>query len=178
MKKQHPLLTEIQLGRSVQDVAQSLCDEMGFELVGQNDLENCIKELIRLNDPKARFVVWRHDQSCCVSVVNNKKWSDEFDIDYWDNEDNFALEDQAYADCECLNEVVEKLFGIKRPKKKRQITKEQYVKCKGKICPFCAKKSTPYVIDDATWNLKEGVACSKCGETWFNEIKRVLVGFS
>lgn len=173
--KTHPLITEIQLGRSIKEVALEMCDDMDFQLLGTDEIESCIKELILLNDPKAKFVVFMFHDNCWLSLVNNE-WPAYAEFNYWD--DGYARDDDAFSDCELLNEVVRRLFATEKKQKKIKIKRSDYVKKKGKVCPYCGKKKTVVVLDDFVTNsTRQNLACSGCGETWTENHKLVLTGY-
>lgn len=88
--KTHPLIREIQLGRSVESVCGDFIEEMDFQKMDELELVDAIKELIRLNDPKVRFAVFVEEDECYVSLLNNE-WPERLDFEYWDDEYRFAL---------------------------------------------------------------------------------------
>lgn len=175
--KSHPLIREIELGRPVESISEQLYEELDFQVV--DNLEGVIKELIRLNDPNARFAVFTKDDNCYITLLNHEEsyeWPRNLDFHYWDDEDRYARSDDADLDCEQLNEVVRRLFGTK-DKSVKKMTKEQFLKKKGKCCPYCGISKVVILDDFITWKTSQIVGCSKCGRTWMRNYEMKLEGY-
>ena len=170
--KNHPLLMEVQLGKSVDE----LCEEHFSGLEGWFEIEDVVREIIELNDPNIRFAVDLGYESCQIIALNSRSNTElECQLDYWDDEGNFAREEDAGHDCNLLNEIVCRLFGIVHEKPEAKITDKQYIE--QERCPFCLHKKL-IRLDDQTWNNKDEMGCTRCGETWYKETKTIVTGFS
>jgi len=182
----HPLLTEIQLGRSIKDVAESLLEEaetndIQVHSLDANDLEKVIKELIRVNNKNIRWHVCYGYDSCSVLTLDKKFQDDLFD--YWDDE-GWAREDEAHDDCNFLNEVTKKLFAVEDKPQKAKVTQADFKKKKGKVCPYCKSTkvtsigilSTYMPKDD--WIANRQMACTKCNAEWTEEYKLTISKYS
>lgn len=173
-KPKHPLIREIQLGKSVKDVIDEHFSELSIEgLDTEARLEEIVKEIIRINKNDLRFAVVLENDSCDIIVLNDSQ--SELVLDYWDHTEGFALDEMAREDCETINEVVERLYGTKRKKAKAKITKTQFLKKNGDICPYCGR--TPTTLDETTWSNRDIMGCSNCGEIWAMYYKTVATGF-
>ena len=180
--KKHPIITEIQLGKSVEDVikdrfaGEEAGEDYYFEMCMTEDmLPEIIREIIRIGKSDLRFVVEVTVESCGIMVLNAETKLDLFH--YWDDEDNWARDDEAYTDCHALNRIVDALYGTKRKKLHPKITKEQFVSKNGKICPYCGSTKKIVVLDGETWNDRDGMGCRKCGEIWDQKYKIVTTGY-
>jgi hypothetical protein len=181
-KVKHPLVKELLLGRTVEEV----CDELRENYEFRNDqtcdkLEDIVKALVKANKPNVVFYAEERDY-CSVYPINLKDW--EIDLDYWDHEDGFWLEDEAICDCDTLNKIVEDLFGERKPHK---VTRDQefLLKKKGFACPCCGGQGIQ--LDQIVhWKPLAGlknrdrgevvheIGCKKCGYTWENSYKVTL----
>lgn len=172
--KTHPLIREIQLGRSIESLCQDFIEEMDFQSMDIELVVDAVKELIRLDDPKARFAVFVKDDECFVSLLNNE-WPDRLEFEYWDDEYRFALIDDARQDCENLNDIVRSLFGCnEKPIKK--MTNGDFIKKKGKSCPYCSG-SKLVILDDVTFRDEKMMGCSKCGQSWSVKYEMKIKGY-
>jgi hypothetical protein len=174
--KSHPLIREIQLGRPIESICEQLYEEFDFQVV--DNLEGVIKELIRMNDPNARFAVFTKDDNCYITLLNNKEsyeWPRDMDFNYWDDE-GYARSDDADLDCEQLNKAVRRLFGTK-DKPGNKMTKEQFLKKKGKCCPHCGVSKVVTLDDFVTWRTNKVMGCSKCGKTWMINYEMKIKGY-
>ncbi len=176
--KSHPLIRELQLGKSCQELATELLesdDFGGFQRIDDEELVRIIKELVALNDPNVRFGVFTESDSCSIDLVNNGK---SVAVEgYYDDEYRFHLEDDAQCDCEILNDLVERLFGPVKIKRKK-VTKTEILKAGGMICPHCGLRETAprkdeivesshLVLDDFTIDsMTKTLGCRECGGTW------------
>jgi hypothetical protein len=188
----HPLLTEIQLGRPIKDVAESLLEEASKENEVHNldadDIEKVIKELIRVNNKNIRWHVCEGYESCSVLVLD-KKFQDDLFFDYWDDE-GWARDDEAHEDCDFLNEVTKKLFAVEDKPQKAKVTQTDFKKKKGKVCPYCnstkvtsigvlstyMKKIQKGLMGD--WMANREMACIKCNAEWTEEYKLTISKYS
>ena len=171
----HPLLREIQLGRSIESVCEDFLEEFNFQALVQDQLVNIVREIIRLNDPNMKFVVFVESDNCYISSINSK-WDRDLIPNYWDDEYNFALSDDAECDCDMLNDVVNRLFG--EPKKKfKKMTKADFLKKKGKCCPYCSCSKNVVLDDFVTFKTERVIGCSKCGNTWNERYEMKLKGY-
>jgi len=174
--KKHPIITELQLGKSVEDVIKDCFSHYDFEIYETEDrLPEIIKEIIRIGKKDLRFAVDVGYDNCGIIVLNAES---DLSLDhYWDDEDNWARSDEANQDCRNLNEIVDALYGAKRKKPKPKITKEQFVIKNGKICPYCGATKMIIVLDGGTWNNRDEMGCRKCGEIWDRKYKTVVTGY-
>ncbi len=174
--KKHPIITELQLGKSVEDVIKDHFSDRDFEAYLTEDrLPEIIKEIIRIGKKDLRFAVDVGHDSCGIIVLNAES---DLELDhYWDDEDNWANSGEASEDCDALNEIVERLYGAKRKKPKPKITNEMFVRKHGKICPYCGAVKKIVVLDDVTWNDRDEMGCRACGELWNRKYKIVTTGY-
>lgn len=177
--KQHALITELQLGKTVEELCEEHFKEYEFEQGLEEYLPSIVKGMTKLKKP-LRIVASVGSGHCCLDVLGKAKdlqdaLSDTDDF-YWDD-DGYALDDDARHDAEILNEIMERLFGWKRNRKKPKISSEEYLK-NTDICPFCLKTKPVIILDDATWTSRDIMGCRSCGETWSKEHKKVITGFS
>lgn len=138
-----------------------------------HDLPLIVKEIISLNNPRLRFAVRTSASSCRITPLNGVLKSVQ-EIDYWDDEYNSPRDYDADPDCEYLNEIICRLFGVQRKKPKAKITKKEYAK--KKCCPYCLGNET-IILDDVTFKSQETIGCKTCGETWGSLFKFVVTGF-
>jgi hypothetical protein len=171
--KQHPLIRELELGRTVDELIAEHFTDCDFSGPAENHLPQIIRELVNVGRP-VRFAVLLTAYSCEVFVLDEKC---NIGFDYWDYRHSSALDDDAHRDCGILNEITEKLFGIKRKSQKPLLTPAQFVQKKGKVCPFCLH-GEPKVLDEVTWTAFEVCGCPKCGQTWRKNFKQSITGFS
>lgn len=183
--KGHALLTEIQLGRSVMDVAESLLEDADCTLVDEETLEKFIKKLIEINKPNKRFHVfyeWTDEDKACLTIRQfGEEWPSDLTIEYLLEDYD---EDDAGSDCDFLNEVIRKLFLVKDAPKKARINCDEFNSKKGKICPFCGGKRVVSLIDNMRvymperhWVAKRNMACAECECEWAESYNLVLDGF-
>lgn len=173
--KTHPLIREIQLGRSVEEVVDEhlLPDWDIHGCYGEGlDLYGLVREIVRLNKKWLRFAVETSPGSCNIIVLND---SSDLSMSYWDDDYGYALSDHAEADCEILNNIVEKIYGTKRKKPKPKISQEEFAEKEGEICPYCGRFAI--VLDKVTWSNRDIMGCKGCGETWARMHKKVITGF-
>jgi hypothetical protein len=174
--KTHPLIREIQLGRSIESLCGDFIEEMNFQRMDELELVDAVKELIRLNDPKVRFAVFVEEDDCYVSLLNkNKEWPERLEFKYWDDEYRFALSDDAELDCENLNEIVRRLFGYEQ-KPAKKMTNRDFLKKKGECCPYCSRTKI-VVLDDVTFRDEKTMGCSKCGQVWSVKYEMKIKGY-
>lgn len=174
--KKHPIITEIQLGKSVKEVIKEHFSHYNFELYLTEDLlPVVIKEIIHIGKSDLRFAVDVGYDSCGIIVLNAES---NLSLDhYWDDENNWARTDESGADCKALNEIVDALYGTKRKKPKPKVTKEQFVRKNGNICPYCGAVKMIMVLDGETWNDRDEMGCRACGEIWDRKYKIVATGY-
>lgn len=174
MKKQ-PIIKEILLGKKIEEVITEHFSEVEFEVYSTEDqLPDIIREVIRIDKSDLKFAVDVAYDACSIFVLN-----DDSNLrleDYWDDEGNYARTDDASADCEALNNIVDALYGTERKRAKPKITKDQFVKKKGNVCPYCLKTKI-IVLDAETWNDRDEMGCQSCGATWDRKYKTVVTGF-
>jgi hypothetical protein len=173
--KKHPIITELQLGKSVEEVIKDHFSHYDFEMSETvRSLPEIIKEIIRIGKSDLRFAVDVGPDSCGIIVLNAES---DLSLDYyWNYDENWAMSDEAAEDCRNLNEIVDALYGTKRKKPKPKITKEQFVIKNGKICPYCGATKI-FVLDCETWNDHDEMGCRKCGEIWDRKYKTVVTGY-
>jgi len=173
--KKHPLIQELQLGKGVEELVRDNFMELDFQGHAADELPNVVREIVRLNNPDLRFAVGMDTNSCNVFILNG---TSGLELDYWDHKYHVADDDNAMTDCDILNGIVESIFGKKRKKAKPKISKEQFSKKNGRICPFCLAEN-PMVLDDpGPWNNRDRMGCKSCGETWERKYKTIVTGFS
>ena len=190
--KKHPIITEIQLGKSVEEVIKDrFSGEAGedyyFEMCMTEDmLPEIIREIIRIGKSDLRFVVEVTSDSCGIMLLNAET---KLDLNhYWDDDDTeithfaaaakpSAREDEAATDCLVLNRIVDALYGTKRKNPHPKITKEQFISKNGKICPYCGSTKKIVVLDGKTWANRDGMGCRKCGAIWDQKYKIVTTGY-
>jgi hypothetical protein len=173
--KTHPLIREIQLGRTVEEVVDEhlLPDYDLHGCYGEGaDLYDIVREVVRLNKKWLRFAVETGPGSCNIIVLND---SSDLSMSYWDDDYEFALSDNAEADCQTLNDIVERIYGTKRKKPKPKMSQEEFAAKEGENCPYCGRDAI--VLDKVTWNDRDIMGCGGCGETWFRRHKKVVTGF-
>jgi len=99
-------------------------------------------------------------------------------LEYWeyDQEDRpIALEEEAYDDCEVLNEIVRRLYGVKKKRPKATLTQGDFLKKKGEACPYCGGDALVTLYEPhSTWVI---AGCKQCGATWEKRFKLVVTGF-
>jgi hypothetical protein len=174
--KKHPIITELQLGKSVEEVIKDHFSDRDFEVYSTEDrLSEIIKEIIRIGKKDLRFAVDVGRDSCRIFVLNAE--SDLGLGHYWDEENNWAMSSEAAVDCDVLNEIVERLYGAKRKKPKPKITNEMFVRKKGNICPYCGATKMIVVLDAETWSDRDEMGCRACGELWNRKYKIVVTGY-
>lgn len=170
----HPLIKEIQLGKSVEEVIEEHFSEYEFQRgEAQDRLPEIVREIIRINNKWTKFAVKVMSDECHIVILNA---ASDLMLNYWDDEYSMADDDNAHEDCETLNEIVERLYGIKRKKPKPKLTKEQFIAKKGNACPYCGRKAE--ILDGVTWTDRDFMGCPGCGETWEARYERVFTGFS
>lgn len=175
MSLKHALITEIQLGKSVKEVSNEIkLDFTKSEIIA--GLERVIRELIRLNKPHVRFHVSIGGERCDVGILD-KSWPEDLWWDYWNYEYNDSNDDDAYYDCEKLNELVQMLFGVKHTSKKPTISQKDYIRKKRKVCPFCSSKDISSLDHFSTYITKTKLACRSCDHEWEEHYKMVLTKF-
>jgi len=177
----HTLIKEILLGRTVEEVCNELREKYDFRGPAADKLEEIVRALVKANKPNVVFYAEERDWSS-VYPINLKDW--EIDLDYWDHEDGYWLEDEAIHDCEALNEIVADLFGERDPYK---VTKDQefLLTKKGFACPCCGGQGI-HLSQVTHWQPMPGsknrdrgsiiheIGCKKCGYTWQNIYKVTL----
>lgn len=172
-KPKHPLIREIQLGKSVEDVIEEHFSELSIEnLDTEARLEEIVKEIIRINKNDLKFAVKLDDDWCGIIFLNGES---DLTLDYWNYDDGFALDELAREDCETLNKIVDRLYGTKRKKPVAKVPMEKFLKKNGDICPYCGR--TPTTLDETTWSNRDIMGCSNCGEIWAMYYKTVATGF-
>jgi transcription elongation factor Elf1 len=178
--KKHPLIQEILLGRTVKEVCDQLQEKYRFEGEAGDKLEDIVQALIKANKPNVVFYAEENDYNSVRPI--NLDW--DIGLDYWDHEDNYWREDEAFSDCGKLNEVVEELFGKRKPYK---VNKDQnfLMGKKGFACPCCGRQGI-HLSEDRGWLPRPGdknpdkgeivheIGCKKCGYTWQNRYKVTL----
>lgn len=170
----HPLIREVQLGKSVEELCRDNFGDYQFQVLDpDDDLPGIVREIVRRNKPDLKFAVKTDDSSCRIILLNDKGDIEEIP-DYWDDEYNMARDDDAACDCEYLNQIVLRIFGVEKKKPKAKITKKEYAR--KKCCPYCLGKDT-IILDDVTFKSQEEVGCRTCGETWGSLLKIVVTGF-
>jgi transcription elongation factor Elf1 len=176
MPKKNPLIKEILLGKTVQEVCAELSEKYNFMGEAADKLEDIIKTLVKANKPNVVFYAEEKDYNS-IYPINLCEW--EIQLDYWDYQDNLWLEEEAYNDCEILNKIVEDLFGKRKPYK---VTKDQkfLLKKKGFACPCCGGKGI-HLSDRSCWSPRPGnknsdrgivtheIGCKECGYIWENK---------
>lgn len=169
----HPLIKEIQLGKTPEELVRDHFVSYDFQGDVYDRLPDIVREIVRINNKWIRFAVKLEDHRCEIIILNGG--SDLF-LDYWNHDDGFANDNDANLDCEILNEIVERLYGVKRKKPKPKLTNEQFARKKGNVCPYCGRAAM--VLDEVTWNNRDIMGCPGCGETWSRDYKIVVTGFS
>ena len=177
--KKVPLLTEILLGRSVKEVCEQLLEKHAFDNYDTAEkLEEIIKALIKAGKPNVVFYARESDYDSISPI--NLDWTGP-NLDYWDHDDNCWKEDEAYADRNILNKIVEEIFG-KRPPFKVTKSKEFLLKKKGFGCPCCGGQGI-HLASVCHWSPRPGntlshrgevaheIGCRECGYTWTNWYK-------
>ena len=179
----HPLLTEIQLGRNIKDVAEFLLKEaetndIQVHNLDADDIEKVIKELIRVNNKKIRWHVCE-SYDCCNVQVLDKKFKNDLYFDYWD-EEGWAREDEAHDDCNFLNEITKKLFAVEDKPQKAKVTQAEFKKEKGKVCPYCKSTKITSIgilstyMPKGDWIANRQMTCIKCNAEWTEEYKLTI----
>jgi hypothetical protein len=162
--KDHPLIRELQLGKSADELAQEILDHLAdegwnFQRIEEEQFTEALRSIAALNDPRARFAVWVDGHDCHIDLVNNDA---TIKIDgYYDEEYRFYLEDDAACDCELLNHVVQMVFG---PHKFKKVTKKEIAE--GETCPHCGDKNYVALDRFEIDSLAETRGCTHCGGTW------------
>lgn len=169
--KSHPLIKELQLGKSPEELVREHFVSYDFQGDVYDRLPDIVREIVRIGNERLRFAV-RLRGSCNVIILGG---SSDLSLEYWDYDRGQSLEDDAHLDCGILNEIVERIYGVSRKKSKIKLTKEQFLKKKGQVCPYCGHK--PEVLDDETWSDRDILGCRGCGETWEMLVKVVITGF-
>lgn len=171
----NPIVKEIILGKTVDEAIEEHFSDMNWEeYATEKRLPEIIKEIIRIGKSDLKFAV---DVGCdyCQIILLNDELNLQLDH-YWEDEGNWAKTDNASQDCLNLNEIVEALYGTKRKKPKPKVTKELFLKKKGKLCPYCLGTDI-IVLDGETWTDRDEMGCTSCGETWDRKCKTVVTGF-
>lgn len=169
----HPLIREIQLGKSVDEVVND--HFMDYDFQGDDihqKLPEIIREIVRINKNDLKFAVSLDSDWCAIIFLNGES---KLTLDYWNYDDGYALDDNANLDCELLNKIVDRLYGTKRKKPVAKVPMEKFLKKNGDICPYCGR--TPTTLDEVTWNNRDIMGCTNCGETWSMYYKTVATGF-
>jgi hypothetical protein len=174
----HALITEIQLGRTIKEVADALCDELDFSQHADipESMDEVISGLIQLNKPHVRFHILSGQSSHAVAILD-KSWSRDLYWDYWDDDHGYARDDEAYDDCQKLNTVIERLFGIEHKAKKPKTSQKEYVNKKGKVCPYCGSKNLYELDRFVTYRTRRRMVCKSCEHEWEEHYKMVLTKF-
>ena len=175
-RTKHPLIREIQLGKTVEEVIAEHFAGYDLQEPAHEALPAIIREVIRINKSDLQFQVRTLADESWIMVLNAIS---DLCIEYWEynQEDRrVALEEEAYRDCKTLNEIVRKLYGVKRERPKATLTREQFVKKKGEVCPYCRGNALD-VLDETRpeWVI---VGCTQCGATWEKTSQLVVKGFT
>lgn len=167
----HPLIKELKLGKSPEELVRE--HFVGYDFQGDvyGRLPDIVREIVRIGDEHLRFAVKLTDYKCEIIILS----SSDLYLNYWDYDREAPLEDDARTDCEMLNQIVDRIYGTERKKGRPKITKEQFLRKKGRVCPYCGQK--PEVLDDVTWSDRDIMGCQNCGETWEMNYKIVVTGF-
>lgn len=179
--KKHPLIKEIQLGKTVDEVVKEHFSDCGFQDDTSNieeRLPDVIREIVKAKNENLRFVVKVEADCCSIFMLNADS---DLRIEGYMSDANYGegfypLIDNAHADCEILNNITQKIYGVKRKKAKPKLTNEQFLEKGGKVCPFCGGRAV-MVLDDSTYKDRDSVGCEKCGEIWDCLYERVAVEF-
>lgn len=172
--KKHPIITELQLGKSVEEVISEHFEYDFEEGDVQEMLPEIVREIVRIGRADLRFAVDVGIDSCGIVFLNAESG---LNMDYyWDDEGHWPRTGEAEADCGILNEIVERLYGTERKRPKPRFTKEQFVRRKGNICPYCGGKKI-IVLDGETYTNHDEMGCQSCGEVWERKHKKVVTGF-
>lgn len=175
-KMKNPIIKEILLGKTVEEVIEEHFSDYEFEGYSTEEkLPEIIREIIRIGKSDLRFAVCLQHASCDIIFLNGK--SDLQLENYWESDGDWAKTDEASQDCDNLNDIVERLYGVERKRPKAKITKEAFLKKKGKVCPFCLSTKIT-ALDEFTWTNHDEMGCRACGETWDRDCKTVVTGFS
>ena len=168
------LIKEIQLGKSVSDVCEALLEDLNYDynLLEIDELVEVVKYIVATNKPDLRFAVELKPWSCNIIALNGNF---NVPVNYWDDQYSEA-KDEVHGDCEFLNSVVDKLFDKKRKKPRPKISQKEYAR--KQCCPYCLSKKDFVELDESTYSNKIEMGCKKCGETWDEKTKKVVVGFS
>jgi hypothetical protein len=180
--KKVPLLTEILLGRTVKDVCDQLLEKYEFENSDTADrLEDIVKTLVKANKPNVVFYARERDFDAISPI--NLDWEGP-DLNYWDYDNGYWKEEEAWNDCDILNKIVEDLFGKRTPHKATK-GKEFLLKKKGFGCPCCGGQGI-HLTSISSWSPRPGdkspdrgevaheIGCTECGYTWTNWYKVAL----
>jgi hypothetical protein len=148
-KTTHPLITEILLGKSVDELIQEHFSAYTLSDVARRHLPRLIREIIQANDKALRFAIRLElDNSLMNAVVQLKPYTCQSDITLnYGSERSFCHQ----SDCIILNEIVRRLFGITRKDPKGTLTHG-----------FVSKTAVPS-------------HCGRCGRTKADRYEQVLV---
>jgi hypothetical protein len=153
--KKVPLLTEILLGRTVKDVCDQLLEKYEFENSDTADrLEDIVKTLVKANKPNVVFYARERDFDAISPI--NLDWEGP-DLNYWDYDNGYWKEEEAWNDCDILNKIVEDLFGKRTPHK-----------ATSSWSPRPGDKSPD------RGEVAHEIGCTECGYTWTNWYKVAL----
>lgn len=165
--KKHPRIREIQLGKSVEEFVDEILDNGDYDFIKIEDadeIEKVVKEIIKINDPNARFGVFFSSELIRIRFINADS---DFEVDhnYYDSDWGSYDNNEAWNDCEQLNNLIAELLGPhKAPKKK--ILKKTLLKAKGLLCPHCGCKDHHVLDNFKTDDMIQELGCKSCGLTW------------
>jgi hypothetical protein len=174
-KPTHALIGEIKLGKSVEDVITEHFSEYELTDRALEQLPRLIGEVVRINKHDVQFQVTTTRDESSISVLNA---TSDFCIEYWEYnqyDDKISLEEEAYEDCEILNEIVRRLYGVKKKRPEPMLTKEEFVERNGEVCPYC--KGNAVAVLDEIGGERVITGCRECGATWEKNCRLVVTGF-
>lgn len=178
-KQSIPLIKEVMLGKSIEDLINEHWDHIEFTDTGIWELGEVVKSIITMNTPNLRFGVDVSHDYCDIITINPPA-GDALRLEgYWDEDYNSSKDEDAWFDCKSLNEIVESLFA-KTNKRKPKLSQSEFIRLNGadshKVCPFCLGKKL-IVLDRVTWTNKVIMGCKKCGQVWNNLTREIVMGF-
>ena len=174
-KTKHPLIREIQLGKTVEEVIEEHFAEYELYEWLRDHLPALILEVISIDKMDLQFQVQTTEDETRIIILNAT--SDVY-LRYCQfglKDGTVDFEEEVYDACEFLNEIVRRLYGVEKKRPRAMLTREQFVKGKGEACPYCRGKALLGLNDIRPQAVIVG--CTQCGATWEKTSDVALNGF-
>jgi hypothetical protein len=174
-KPTHALIGEMQLGKSVEDVIKEHFSDYGLTADAREALPEIVREVLRINKKDLQFQVLTLEDQSWITILNA---ASDLCLEYWEYDDEdlpSALMEEAYEDCGILNEIVRRLYGVRKKRPKATLTEEEFAARNGEMCPYC--KGNAVAVLDETGCERVITGCRECGATWEKTCRMVVTGF-